>query len=191
MNATSDSRPLSRIFGIVGIAMAVGAYACTTKTTPTEKREETPQEAEAKPSAAEPAGTKPTPSVAVTTFTGPEDKAGWFGTLAADHVTRRLHVASGNQAPPLYVFGWRQAMSAARSLDLVENKLEARAADLMVELGVSSSPFSGKSSEPMNQKMERCRRRSPTALNVHTHSAGKSCRLSLPGRKSVMRTRPN
>lgn len=136
MNATSDSRPLSRIFGIVGIAMAVGAYACTTKTTPTEKREETPQEAEAKPSAAEPAGTKPTPSVAVTTFTGPEDKAGWFGTLAADHVTRRLHVASGNQAPPLYVFGWRQAMSAARSLDLVENKLEARAADLMVELGV-------------------------------------------------------
>ncbi|MEL6759887.1 MAG: tetratricopeptide repeat protein [Myxococcota bacterium] len=138
LDATLDSRPLRRIVGIVGIALAVGAHGCTTRPTSTEPEKEIEEQPEVEQAVPEPgiSGTESPPSVAVTTFTGPEGKAGWFGALAADHVTRRLHVASGNKAPPLYVFGWRQAMSAARSLDLLENEVDARAADLMVELGV-------------------------------------------------------
>lgn len=121
--------------GAAALLLLLGALACTSK--PKEPVKQEPKE-EPKPAAEPEAAPTPSTSVAVTTFIGADGEAGWLGTLIADHVTRRLHLPASEERDevPLYVFGWRQAMSAARSIDLDANAIDARASDLIVELGV-------------------------------------------------------
>ncbi|MEM6731971.1 MAG: tetratricopeptide repeat protein [Myxococcota bacterium] len=110
------------------------ALACTSQKTktdappPAEKSEAVEEQAQAAVDA---------PVVAVSAFVGADGEPGWLGLLFADHITRSLLVqpSDGSDSPPLYVFGWRQAMSAARSIGAEPSALDARAADLRAELG--------------------------------------------------------
>ncbi|MEO0815300.1 MAG: hypothetical protein AAFY60_20740, partial [Myxococcota bacterium] len=113
------------------LCLAAALGACTPQT---KKAEPPPEKAapEETPKAEAPVVSK---TVAVTAFTGPDGDSSWYGTLLADHITRRLQVPSEGE-PPLYVFGWRQAMAAARSIDVTPDQVESRSADLLVELGV-------------------------------------------------------
>lgn len=117
---------------LAAAAVLVALVACKTPNNP--DTPEPPAETKAEPKAAPAA---PPKSVAATPFYGKDGAPEWLGFVIADHITRRLLVqpAEGANTPPLYVFGYRQAMSAARSIGISNDKMDARADDVVRELG--------------------------------------------------------
>ena len=79
--------------------------------------------------------------IAVAPFGSADGKPGWLGLVVADHVARRLTMASGvdtdtqKRAYPVEVFSWRQTASAARSAGIALSEIETRAGPLLRELG--------------------------------------------------------
>ena len=82
--------------------------------------------------------------IAVAPFSASDGRPGWLGLVVADHIARKLTMASAvdpttnARAYPVEVFGWRQTASAARGAYIPLADIATRAPELLRELGADS-----------------------------------------------------